>query len=117
MGETGAAPEAEMSVMNTCINQASTALSISAGGTSAVYGFVQKTPAGKHIYISLTLQRNYNGTCSDVTGRSSSSTSSSAYILETYHASSGTYRVETQYHVYCDGGYESGIVYSNTAIC
>jgi len=52
MGETSAAPESEMSVMYTYINQASTSLSISAGGTATVYGFVQKTPAGK-AFISL----------------------------------------------------------------
>lgn len=52
MGETSAAPESEMSVKYTYINQASTSLSISAGGTATVYGFVQKTPPGS-TFISL----------------------------------------------------------------
>ena len=108
------APESEMSVKYTYINQASTSLSISAGGTATVYGFVQKTPAGKYIYLSSTLQRNSNGTWSDVTSWSASSTSSSASILETYQVTSGTYRVETYYYVSGDGGYESGTVYSKT---
>ncbi|WP_416200560.1 MAG: Fibronectin type-III domain-containing protein [Thermocaproicibacter melissae] len=114
MGETSAAPESVVSIQYVYINQASTSLSISAGGTATVYGFVQKTPAGKSIYLSSTLQRNYNGTWSDVTSWSASSTSSSASILETYQVSSGTYRVETYYYVSGDGGYESGTVYSKT---
>jgi hypothetical protein len=114
MGKTSAAPESEMSVKYTYINQASTSLSISARGTATVYGFVQKTPAGKSIYLSSTLQRNSNGTWSDVKSWSASSTSSSASILETFQVSSGTYRVETYYYVAGDGGYESGTVYSKT---
>jgi hypothetical protein len=114
MGETSAAPESEMSVKYTYINQASTSLSISARGTGTVYGFVQKTPAGKSIYLSSTLQRNSNGTWSNVKSWSASSTSSSASILETFQLSSGTYRVETYYYVSGDGGYESGTVYSKT---
>jgi len=114
MGETSTAPESEMSVKYTYINQASTSLSISSSGTATVYGFVQKTPAGKSIYLSSTLQRNTNGTWSNVKGWSASSTSSSATILETYQVSSGTYRVETYYYVSGDGGYESGTVYSKT---
>lgn len=112
--ETSATPESDVSIQYVYINQASTSLSISAGGTATVYGFVQKTPAGKSIYLSSTLQRNYNGTWSDVTSWSASSTSSSASILETYQVSSGTYRVETYYYVSGDGGYESGTVYSKT---
>lgn len=114
LGETSAAPESEMSVKYTYINQASTSLSISAGGTATVYGFVQKTPAGKYIYLSSTLQRNSNGTWSDVTSWSASSTSSSASILETYQVTSGTYRVETYYYVSGDGGYESDEIFSKT---
>ena len=114
MGETSAAPESVVSIQYVYINQASTSLSISAGGTATVYGFVQKTPAGKYIYLSSTLQRNSNGTWSDVTSWSASSTSSSASILETYQVSKGTYRVETYYYVSGDGGYESGTVYSKT---
>jgi hypothetical protein len=113
-GKTSAAPASEMSVKYTYINQASTSLSISAGGTATIYGFVQKTPAGKSIYLSSTLQRNTNGTWSNVKSWSASSTSSSASILETYQVSSGTYRVETYYYVSGDGGYESGTVYSKT---
>jgi hypothetical protein len=114
MGETSAATESEMSVKYTYINQASTSLSISSSGTATVYGFVQKTPAGKSIYLSSTLQRNSNGTWSNIKSWSASSTSSSASILETYQVSSGTYRVETYYYVSGDGGYESGTVYSKT---
>jgi len=114
MGETSAAPESVVSIQYVYINQASTSLSISAGGTATVYGFVQKTPAGKSIYLSSTLQRNSNGTWSNVKSWSASSTSSSASILETFQMSSGTYRVETYYYVSGDGGYESGTVYSKT---
>ena len=114
MGETSAAPESVVSIQYVYINQASTSLSISAGGTATVYGFVQKTPAGKSIYLSSTLQRNSNGTWSNVKSWSASSTSSSASILETYQVSKGTYRVETYYYVSGDGGYESGTVYSKT---
>jgi hypothetical protein len=114
MGETSAATESEMSVKYTYINQASTSLSISSSGTATVYGFVQKTPAGKSIYLSSTLQRNSNGTWSNIKSWSASSTSSSASILETYQVSSGTYRVEMYYYVSGDGGYESGTVYSKT---
>lgn len=114
MGETSAATESEMSVMYTYINQAGTSLSISSSGTATVYGYVQKTPAGKNIYLTSTLQRYSNGSWSNVKSWSKSSTSSSVSILETYQVSSGTYRVETYYHVSGAGGSESGTVYSNT---
>ena len=113
-GEANAASGSIVSIQYVYINQASTSLSISAGGTATVYGFVQKTPAGKSIYLSSTLQRNSNGTWSNVKSWSASSTSSSASILETFQVSSGTYRVETYYYVSGDGGYESGTVYSKT---
>ena len=113
MGEINAATESEMSVRYTYINQASTSLTISSSGMATVYGYVQKTPAGKNIYLSSTLQRYSNGSWTDVKSWSKSSTSSSAYILETYRVSSGTYRVETYYYV-CGGGYESGTIYSKT---
>jgi len=114
MGETSAALESEMSVRYTYINQASTTLSISASGTATIYGYVQKTPAGKNIYLTSTLQRYSNGSWTDVKSWSKSSTSSSASILETYQVSSGTYRVETYYYVSGDGAYESGTIYSKT---
>lgn len=114
MGETSAAPESEMSVKYTYINQASTSLTISASGTATVYGYVQKTPAGKNIYLTSTLQRYSNGSWTDVKSWSKSSSSSSASILETYQVSSGTYRVETYYYVSGDGGYESDEIFSKT---
>jgi hypothetical protein len=113
-GEANVAPESIVSIQYVYINQASTSLTISSSGTATVYGYVQKTPAGKNIYLSSTLQRNSNGTWSDVKSWSASSTSSSASILETYQVSSGTYRVETYYYVSGDGGYESGTIYSKT---
>ena len=113
-GEVNVAPESIVSIQYVYINQASTSLTISSSGTASVYGYVQKTPAGKNIYLSSTLQRNSNGTWSDVKSWSTSSTSSSASILETYQVSSGTYRVETYYYVSGDGGYESGTIYSKT---
>ncbi|AUS97370.1 hypothetical protein CDQ84_12590 [Clostridium thermosuccinogenes] len=113
-GEVNVAPESIVSIQYVYINQASTSLTISSSGTATVYGYVQKTPAGKNIYLSSTLQRNSNGTWSDVKSWSTSSTSSSASILETYQVSSGTYRVETYYYVSGDGGYESGTIYSKT---
>lgn len=114
MGKTSAEPELEMSVKYTYINQASTSLSISASGTATVYGYVQKTPAGKNIYLTSTLQRYSNGSWSNVKSWSASSTSSSASILETYQVTSGTYRIETYYYVSGDSGYESDTVYSKT---
>ncbi len=113
-GEVNVVPESIVSIQYVYINQASTSLTISSSGTATVYGYVQKTPAGKNIYLSSTLQRNSNGTWSDVKSWSTSSTSSSASILETYQVSSGTYRVETYYYVSGDGGYESGTIYSKT---
>ncbi|MGB9680545.1 MAG: hypothetical protein ACPLW7_02635 [Minisyncoccia bacterium] len=113
-GEANAAPESIVSIQYVYINQASTSLTISSSGTANVYGYVQKTPAGKNIYLSSTLQRYSNGSWTDVKSWSKSSTSSSASILETYQVSSGTYRVETYYYVSGDGGYESGTIYSKT---
>ncbi|SKA83804.1 hypothetical protein SAMN05443428_105174 [Caloramator quimbayensis] len=113
-GETSAAPESVVSIQYVYINQASTSLTISSSGTATVYGYVQKTPAGKNIYLTSTLQRYSNGTWSNVKSWSKSSTSSSASVLETYQVSSGTYRVETYYYVSGDGGYESGTIYSKT---
>ncbi|KXG77107.1 hypothetical protein [Thermotalea metallivorans] len=113
-GETSATPESVVSIQYVYINQASTSLTISASGTATVYGYVQKTPAGKNIYLTSTLQRYSNGSWTDVKSWSKSSTSSSASILETYQVSSGTYRVETYYYVSGDGGYESDTIYSKT---
>lgn len=113
-GDTNAAPESVVSVQYVYINQASTSLTISASGTATVYGYVQKTPAGKNIYLTSTLQRYSNGSWTDVKSWSKSSSSSSASILETYQVSSGTYRVETYYYVSGDGGYESDEIFSKT---
>lgn len=112
--ETSAKQDSEVSIQYVYINQASTSLTISASGTATVYGYVQKTPAGKNIYLTSTLQRYSNGSWTDVKSWSKSSTSSSASILETYQVSSGTYRVETYYYVSGDGGYESDTIYSKT---
>ncbi|MEZ0537293.1 hypothetical protein ACAG39_08570 [Caldicellulosiruptoraceae bacterium PP1] len=112
--ETIAKQDSEVSIQYVYINQASTSLTISASGTATVYGYVQKTPAGKNIYLTSTLQRYSNGSWANVKSWSKSSTSSSASILETYQVSSGTYRVETYYYVSGDGGYESGTIYSKT---
>jgi hypothetical protein len=112
--ETSAKQDSEVSIQYVYINQASTSLTISASGTATVYGYVQKTPAGKNIYLTSTLQRYSNGSWTDVKSWSKSSTFSSASILETYQVSSGTYRVETYYYVSGDGGYESDTIYSKT---
>lgn len=113
-GEANVAPESKVSIQYVYINQASTSLTISSSGTATVYGYVQKTPTGKNIYLTSALQRYSNGSWSNVKSWSKSSTSSSASILETYQVTSGTYRVETYYYVYGDGGYESGTIYSKT---
>ena len=113
-GEVNVAPESIVSIQYVYINQASTSLTISSSGTATVYGYVQKTPAGKNIYLSSTLQRYSNGSWTDVKSWSKSSSSSSASILETYQVSSGTYRVETYYYVSGDGGYESDEIFSKT---
>jgi len=112
--ETSATPESDVSIQYVYINQASTSLTISASGTATVYGYVQKTPAGKNIYLTSTLQRYSNGSWTDVKSWSKSSSSSSASILETYQVSSGTYRVETYYYVSGDGGYKSDEIFSKT---
>jgi len=112
--DTNAAPESMVSIQYVYINQASTSLTISSSGRATVYGYVQKTPAGKSIYLTSTLQRYSNGSWSNVKSWSKSSTSSSASILETYKVSRGTYRVKTYYYVSGDGEYESGTVYSKT---
>jgi len=112
--ETSATPESDVSIQYVYINQASTSLTISASGTATVYGMCKKTPAGKNIYLTSTLQRYSNGSWTDVKSWSKSSSSSSASILETYQVSSGTYRVETYYYVSGDGGYESDEIFSKT---
>ena len=80
-GEANEAPESIVSIQYVYIIQASTSLTISSNGTATVYGYVQKTPAGKNIYLSSTLQRYSNGSWSNVKNWSKSSTSSSASIL------------------------------------
>jgi hypothetical protein len=115
-GEARAMPEPMASIQYVYINQASTSLTISASGTATVYGYVQRTPAGKNIYLTSTLQRFSNGSWSNVRSWSNSSTSSSATILETHQVTRGTYRVETYYYVSGDGGHESGTIYSKTVI-
>lgn len=58
-GETSATPKSVVSIQYVYINQASTSLTISASGTATVYGYVQKTPAGKtfisHLLCSVIL--------------------------------------------------------------
>ena len=114
--EASATPESMVSIQYVYINQASTSLTISASGTATVYGYVQRTPAGKNIFLMSTLQRFSNGSWSNVRSWSRSSTSSSATILETHQVTRGTYRVETYYYVSGDGGHESGAIYSKTVI-
>jgi len=115
-GEVSATPEPMVSIQYVYINQASTSLTISASGTATVYGYVQRTPAGKNIFLTSTLQRFSNGSWSNVRSWSGSSTSSSATILETHQVTRGTYRVKTYYYVSGDGGHESGTIYSKTVI-
>lgn len=112
--KTSAKPKPLVSIQYVYINQASTSLTISADGTATIYGYVQKTPAGRSIYLTSTLQRYSNGSWSDVESWNESSTSSSTSILETYQVSTGTYRVETYYYVAGDDGYESDFIYSKT---
>ncbi|WP_179122350.1 hypothetical protein, partial [Caloramator quimbayensis] len=64
--ETSAKQDSEVSIQYVYINQASTSLTISSSGTATVYGYVQKTPAGKNIYLTSTLQRYSNGSWSNV---------------------------------------------------
>jgi len=52
-GEVSATPEPMVSIQYVYINQASTSLTISASGTATVYGYVQRTPAGKNIFSHL----------------------------------------------------------------
>ena len=51
--EASATPESMVSIQYVYINQASTSLTISASGTATVYGYVQRTPAGKNIFSHL----------------------------------------------------------------
>jgi len=83
-GEGSTRPEPMVSIQYVYINQASTSLTISASGTATVYGYVQRTPAGRNIFLMSTLQRFSNGSWSNVRSWSRSSTSSSATILETH---------------------------------
>lgn len=112
--ETSAKQESLVSIQYVYINQANTSLTISTSGTATVYGYVQRTPSGKSIQLTSTLQRYSNGSWSNVKSWSKSSTSSSATISETYPVTNGTYRVEIYYYVAGDGGYESGTIYSKT---
>ena len=96
------------------INSASSSLSIS-GGTATIKGNVQKTPTGKDINLTCTLQKKSNGSWSDVKSWSkSTSTSPSVYISEKYTVSKGEYRVAAYYSVSGANGTESGTVYSKT---
>lgn len=101
-----------ISIQYIYINQASTSLTISKSGMATVYGYVQKTPSGKSIKLTSTLQRYSNRSWLNVKSWSKSSTSLSASILETYKVSSGNYRVETYYYVAGKDGSDSGVVYS-----
>lgn len=96
------------------INRASCSLTISSG-TANIIGSVQKTPSGKDIYLSCTLQKYSNGSWSNIkTWSDSSSTSSSVYISETYSVSKGQYRVQAYYSVSGSGVTESDTMYSKT---
>lgn len=98
------------------INYASSSLSIS-GGTATVNGYVQRTAAGKEIYLESTLERYSGGLWYGVASWSSSSSSYSASISKSYKVSSGTYRVATYYSVSGSNGTESNTVYSKTVNC
>lgn len=52
VGEVGTTAESMVSIQYVYINQASTSLTISASGTATVYGYVQRTPAGKNIFLT-----------------------------------------------------------------
>lgn len=98
------------------INRASSTLSIS-NGTAHIFGYVQRTTAGKKIYVESTLERYSGGSWDEVASWSASSNSSSASISKTYKVAGGTYRVATYYSVSGSGGSESDTLYSKTVNC
>ena len=98
----------------TYINSASSLLTIS-DGTATIKGSVQKTPSGKNISLTCTLQKKSGSTWTNVKSWSDSSTTDpSVYISEKYTVSKGEYRVKTNYSVSGTNGTESGTVYSKT---
>jgi len=107
--------ESMISIQYIYINHASTSLTVSSDGKATIYGYVQRTPFGKSIYLVSTLQRYSSGVWIDVKSWVQFSMSSSAFILETYQVSGGTYRVKTYYYVTGVDGAESGTVYSKNA--
>lgn len=115
-GGASAMPVSSVSIQYAFINQASTSLTVAASGMATVYGHVQRTPAGRSIFLTSTLQRLSDGTWSNVRSWSRTSTASSATIFERHQVTRGTYRVQTYYHVAGDGGYESGTVFSQTVV-
>ena len=96
-------------------NKASSTLNIS-NGKANIRGYVQKTPSGKSIEFTSTLERYSGGSWTAVESWSTSSTSSSALISETCQVSRSKYRVATDYTVSGTSNSESGTVYSRTVI-
>ena len=98
----------------TYINSASSLLTIS-DGTATIKGSVQKTPSGKNISLTCTLQKKSGSTWTKIKSWSdSSSTAPSVYISQKYTVSKGEYRVKATYSVNGTNGTESGTVYSKT---
>ena len=101
----------------TYINNASSMLTIS-NEMATIKGSVQKTPSGKKINITCTLQKKTGASWSNLKSWSnSSSTTPSVYISKKYSVSKGEYRVKANYSVSGKSGTESGVVYSKTALC
>jgi hypothetical protein len=92
-------------------NKASSTLNIS-NGKATIRGYVQKTPSGKRIELTSTLERYSGGSWTEVESWSTSSTSSSASISKTCQVSKGKYRVATDYTVSGASNPDSGTVYS-----
>lgn len=112
-GTQPSVPSSPITVFFVYTNKASSTLSIS-NGKANIRGYVQKTPSGKNIELTSTLERYSGDSWSSVESWSTSSTASSASISETYQVSKGKYRVATAYTVSGASNSESGTVYSKT---
>ena len=109
--------DSDMSVQYVYINVASSSLTISADGTASIVCYVTRTSTGNSIYLKATLQKYSSGRWIDITNWTVSTSSTTAYISETYTVSSGTYRVAAYFSVSgSDGGTESNTLYSKTVV-
>lgn len=77
----------------TYIYSYSTDLSISSSGVATITGMVRGKSDVTSTYVKVTLQKKVSGKWSDVKSWTTSSSTRSATVAETYQVSKGTYRV------------------------